>query len=174
MSETTNPFGITREDIIELAATKLANEYGDMESLSESVNSKVRSRIEEVIKTTLTSKIDAMLTLELEKLLGQEICPVDIYGERTGTPTTIRATLAERARVFWDVKVNSEGRQESYGGKPRHEWLFQKIVNEEFTKVVKQNIVNLVGAFKDALSASANAITKEHIDSLIKVKTKNT
>lgn len=164
------PFGITREEVLNLAAEKLANDYANEEDLGSTVREMIKTRVTEAFASNLNTRIDGMLCEEMEKLLGQEICPVDIYGERTGTPTTMRAVLAERARVFWDTKVNSDGKQESYGGKPRHEWLFQKIVNEEFSKVVKQNIVNLVGSFKDALSASAIAITKEHIDSLIKVK----
>lgn len=164
------PFGITREDVLKLAAEKLANDYADEENLGAEVRKMIEQRVKEAFTSNLNARIDGMLLEEMEKLLGREICPVDIYGEPIGTPTTMRAVLAERSRVFWDVKVNNEGKQESYGGKPRHEWLFQKIVNEEFTKVVKQNIVNLVGAFKDSLSASAAKITKEHIDSLIKVK----
>ena len=51
--------------------------------------------------------------------------------------------------------------------------MYEKIAGEEFNKAIKQNLVNLVGAFKDALSESAVKITKEHINSLIKVSTKN-
>jgi hypothetical protein len=122
------------------------------------------------VKTHLISKVDEILMREMERIMSTEITPVNIFGDREGKPTTIRATLAERAKVFWEEKVNGEGRRESYGGSPRYEWLFNRVIKDEFEKVVKQNIVNMVGAFKDALKADAATVTAKHIDDLIKVK----
>lgn len=164
------PFGITREEILKLAVEKLIDQDCNEESLNESAKRMIEKQIKELFSTTLKSKIDGMLTVEMERLMGEEICPVDIYGQPTGKPTTMRAVLAERGRVFWNESVDSDGRPSTYGGSPRHQHLFRKIVNDEFEKAVKQNIVNLVGSFKDALSANAAKITKDHIDSLIKVK----
>lgn len=175
MSEMQNPFGITRDEIIELAAQKIADNFADSENIETLARTLIESRVKTLFETKVSATVDSFLQGEMEKILTSEICPVDIYGEKCGKPTTIKQILAERARVFWETKVDDNGGETrgSWGGKPRHEHLFAKIVNEEFTKAVKQNIVNLVGAFKDALSESANKITKEHIDSLIKVKTQN-
>lgn len=168
-----NPFGITKEEIIELAAQKLADQMADQESLSESVESKIEGRIEKLFATSLNAKVDAFLDKEMSAILSKEICPVDIYGERTGEPTTIKAVLAKRAREFWDIKVNEDGKpSDYYSTKPRHQWLFEKIVKEQFAEAVKQNITNLVGEFKNAISDSAVKITKEHIDKLIQVKSR--
>lgn len=169
---TENPFGITKTEIIELAAQKLADQLVDIESLQELAERQIESRIKVLFETSINGRVEEFLKTEMERILSQEICPVDIYGEKVGKATSIKAVLAERARVFWDTKVSEDGKpQDGYYGKPRHEWLFAKIVKEEYAAAVKQNIVNLVGSFKDALSESANKITKEHIDSLIKVKT---
>lgn len=159
---------------MELAAKKIADNFCDSEHIESLASTLIKSRVDSLFKETMTPKIDAFLLTEMEKIVSQEIAPINIWGEKAGQPTTIRDALAARAKDFWNQKVDSDGKaSDYYGNKPRHEWLFAKIVNEEFAKAVKQNIVNLVGAFKDALSESANKITKEHIDSLIKVKTPN-
>lgn len=170
MSEN-NPFGITREELLELAAQKLADEYASSDNLEKSIWDKINPRIEKLFSERINSGVTTTLTAEIEKLMGQELVPVNMWGEREGSPTTIRATLAKRAKTFWDEKVDADGRTSTYGGQPRHQWLFSKVVNDEFEKVIKQNITNIVGAFKDALTVDAAKVTAAHIESLIKVKT---
>ena len=174
MSETsTYPFGITPEEIIELAAQKLSDQLADSEALQNSVEGKVNARIEKLFATNLNAKVEAFLSAEMERILSAEICPVNIWGEKQGNPTTIKAVLATRAREFWDTKVNSDGKPgDFYSNKPRHEWLFEKIVKDQFAEAVKQNITNLVGSLKDSLSTSAAKIVREHIDKIIQVKTR--
>lgn len=170
MSEN-NPFGITCEELLELAAQKLADQYATSEDLEKSIWDKINPRIEKLFSERINSGITTVITAEIEKLLGQELVPVNIFGDREGSPTTIRAMLAKRAKSFWDEKVDCDGRISTYGGEPRHKWLFSKVVNDEFEKVIKQNITNIVGAFKDALTVDAAKMTAAHIDSIIKVKT---
>lgn len=168
-----NPFGITKEEIIELAAQKLADQMADPESLSDSVDSKINERVQKLFETLINTKVDAFLSEQMSAIISKEICPVDIFGEKTGEPTTIKAVLAKRAREFWDIKVNEEGKPgDYYSNKPRHQWMFEKIVKEQFAEAVKQNITNLVGEFKNAISDSAVKITKEHIDKLIQLRSR--
>lgn len=168
-----NPFGITKSEIMDLAANKLADQMSDTEFLEGLVTSKIESRIDELFKSSINAKVDAFLSTEMERILSKEIVPVDIWGESTGEPTTIKAVLAKRAREFWDTKVNSEGKPgDYYSNKARHEWLFAKIVQDEFAAAVKQNITNLVGSFKESISASATKIVQEHINQIIQVRTK--
>lgn len=168
-----NPFNITREEILELAANKLADRHEDSEELEGLAVRIINKRIEERFAISLNATINTALNTELSRILSEEVVPVDIWGKPAGEPTTIRAALHSHAMKFWNEKVNEEGKIcDNYYGKPRHEYLFSKIANDEFSKAVKQDIVNLVGAFKDAVINNATKITKEHIDSLIKVNTK--
>lgn len=164
------PFGITREEILELAAVKLADQFGDAKHLSELAEREIEQRVKSAFESGLQIRIDEFLGSEMEKLLSQEICPVDIWGDKTGSPTTIRAQLAARAKDFWDVKVDQDGKSQCYGGNPRHEVLFKKIVKDEFDKAVKENCTEIVAAFKQALKVDAARITSEHIDKLIKTR----
>jgi hypothetical protein len=120
-------------------------------------------------ETSIKGKIDAAISDELQKLLGQEIVPVDIWGEREGKPTTIRAQLSERARKFWDVPVDNDGRESTYGGTPRHKRLMEQILKDEFAKAVKENAEVIVSEFKAALKVDASKLVSEHIDKLINV-----
>lgn len=168
----TNPFNITREELLELAAQKLADQFTDEDNLSESVNKRINERIEKVFATGLNQRIDAFLMAEMDKLVRTEICPVDIWGDKAGKPTTIRDSLAIKAHNFWNELVDDKGNPttSSWGSKKRHEWLFQKIVGEEFASVVKQNLVNLIVAFKDAVREDAKANIDKHLSELIRVK----
>lgn len=167
------PFEITKEEVLNLAAQKLvdAYEYRDSDSITERAEEIIRRKVGELFsETSIKAKIDAVLTEELDRLLGQEIVPVDIWGHREGKPTTIRAQLSERARKFWEVPVDREGRESSYGGTPRHKLLMEQIVKEEFSKAVKENAEVIVSEFKAALKIDASKLVSDHIDKLISVR----
>lgn len=168
MNEPSNPFGITRDEILNLAAQKVADEYPDNGDIEEMVRKQLRDRVEQVVNETVLKKIDAFLTEEMTKIVSQEIAPLTIWGERIGKPTTIKNVLSERARVFWETKVNAQGSEESYGGTARSTHLMTQIVDEQFKKAIKENLTEIVGAFKEAIKKDAVELTKKHIDSLIK------
>lgn len=88
-----------------------------------------------------------------------------------GQANYIRESLSVKALKYWNEKVDNEGRaSDSYSSKPRHEWMFRKITGEEFDKVVKQNIVNLVAAFKDAIREDEKNKIDSYLNELLKVK----
>lgn len=165
------PFGITKEDVLDLAARRVADEALDDGSIHDRVRTLIDQQVSAAVAKNLNGKIDALLNAEMEKILREEIVPVNIWGEREGSPTTIRAQIADMARKFWDQRVDKEGKPSTYGGSPRHEHLLRQVLNEEFNAAVKQNVTNIIGAFKDAIKADAARITNEHIDKLIAVKT---
>ena len=164
------PFEITKEEVLELAAKKLVECFADDGSISDQATEMIREKIKEAFANRLTKRIDEFLYEEMEKLLNQEITPVDMWGDKIGKPTTIRAQLAERARIFWDVKVNGDGKEESWGGTPRHEVLFRRICQDKFSEAIKENADVIATEFKAALKADAARISAEHIDKLITVR----
>jgi len=174
-TETTprNPFGISREEILNLAAQKLADEFCHEESDLQTMASKlVEKRVSEALAESMKTRINSFMDAEMERLVQQVIVPVDMWGDATGKPTTIRESLAAKAVKYWSEKVDNEGKlnDSSYYGKPRHEWLFRKIVGEEFEKAVKQNIVNLIAAFKDAVRESEKNKIDSYLNEFLKVK----
>jgi hypothetical protein len=163
------PFEITKEEVLSLAAQKLFDAYYGELDISERAEEIIRSKVDKMVEeANFRRKIDDVLTAEMEKILGQEVQPVNIWGEREGKPTTIRAALAEQAKIFWHVRVDQEGRESTYGGSPRSEMLMRKLLKEEFEKAVKTNAELIVQEFKKALLSDAVKIVTDNINRLIK------
>jgi hypothetical protein len=163
-------FGIKPEDILELAAQKLADEFADKYQISQRAYELIEARVEGISTKNLVQKIDDLLTAEMDRILKAEIIPLDMWGEKAGQPTTIRDQIAERARKFWDEKVDKDGKLTTYGGQPRHEHMMRQIVSDEFDKAIKQNVVEIIAGMKDAMRAHAHKVADEYLDKLIAVK----
>lgn len=162
--------GITREEILSLAAQRIADEIGDTSGVWERVNQEISQRVSNAIGSNLSAAIDEFLKTELYKLVDKEFTPVDMWGDKTGKPTTIRSILADRAMKFWETPVDDQGRESNYGGRPRHERVYGQIVKEKFDEAIKANAELLISQFKQAIKADAVKLTSEHIDKLIKTK----
>lgn len=162
--------GITKDDVLNLAAQRLVEAYAPEHDVAEMVDAEIKRRVREHVEKRLERAIDATLNAAMEKILGDEIIPCTIWGERTGKPTTIRAALADKARDFWDVRVERDGRITTYGGKPRHEYLMEQILKDKFAEAVKENATTIIAAFKAAVTADAQKMVAEHINKLIVVR----
>lgn len=163
-------FGIKPEDILELAAQKLADEFADKYQVQQKAYELIESRVNGVATKNLVQKVDDVLTAEMERILRAEIIPLDMWGEKAGQPTNIRDMIAERARKFWDERVEKDGKLTTYGGQPRHEHMMRQIVNDEFDKAIKQNVVEIIAGMKDAMRAHAHKVADDYLDKLITVK----
>lgn len=127
--------------------------YGDEESIYQRIRNEVDHRIDVAITKGLSAQIETTLNAIMERALDTEIQPVNMWGEREGKPTTVRAALHDRAKAFWQEKVDREGKASNYGGVPRYEHVLGVITAKEFDAQIKQNIVNIAGAIKDAVRA---------------------
>ncbi|MEM8791073.1 MAG: hypothetical protein AAGE80_05615 [Pseudomonadota bacterium] len=167
---------IDQEDLLSMAAEKLADEYADHASIGQMLQSKIRERVDDAIKTTIDDRVEAALNAALSETLDQTIQPVDVFGEKTGEPTTLRATLSQRAKDFWSTKVDRNGKpvgNDTWGSreaKTRAEWMLGKIVSDEFASQVRENAVEIAATFKEAMRKDAHAMIDKHIDGLIKAK----
>lgn len=165
-----NPFEITKDEVLELAAQKLANSVAEQSDISETANRLISERVKELFEKGLKARIDEFLDAEMRKVIGEEIVPVNIWGEREGKPTTIRAELAKRAKEFWGTKVDEQGRESSWGGIERSTRLMQQILKDEFAAAIKSNAEVIVAEFKKALQTESTRIVTDNIDRLIKTK----
>lgn len=170
MSEnaTINPFNVSRDELLNLAAQKLVDQLGDTEELWNQAERLVSSKVSEVVGKGLKERVDAKLNEEMEKILTTVITPMTIWGESAGNPTSIRELLSERARVFWEVNVDSEGKPSSWGGEPRYKRLMSELLNTAFKEAVKTNADVIVSEFKKAMLQHAHNLVAENINRLIK------
>ena len=160
-------FDITREEVLALAAQKITEEYYDCDHLHTLVSKAITSRVEKVFAETLNARIDTLLSETITKLVDETVTPVNIWGEATGEPTTIRQALAKKAKDFWLVKVNADGKEATYNGTERWKMFLQQVSKEEFMKAIKENIDSIVQGFKEALRADTGKLLGEHIEKLI-------
>ena len=164
--------GITKEDVLERAAHLAAEDFLDRRSdIDARFTEMISARVDAATAGKMDKAVDSALNAEMERLLCHEYTPVDLWGEATGEPTTLRTTLHDRAKNFWNTKVDAKGERSSYGGKPRYEWLFQNTVAAEFRQAFEQNVTNIIGGLKDALKDNAHKQIDEHVNQLIKVAT---
>ena len=167
---TLEALGLTKEQVLAAVAENIANSIEGFDAY-EAAQKLVKERVEKELAQKLTAAVDEMMRVEMDRLMRTEITPVDIWGDKTGKPTNLRAAITERARNYWEERVDSEGKTSTsnYIAKPRHEWVFSKIVSEAFTDAVKNNTLSVIGAFKDALRADAAKRFDEQLDQLIRV-----
>ena len=164
------PFNITREEVLELSAQKLADAYGDDSDISSNANKKIEDRIHKLFENGLKTKCDNFLTEEMTRIMGTEVCPVNIWGDREGQPTTIKGVLAARAKTFWTEKVDDNGKPtgSDWSGKPRYEHLFQKLVMDELRKAVAENADVIVSQFKETIRTDLWQSLNKKLDETIK------
>lgn len=163
-----NPFGITRKEILELATEKIIDAYD--ESPGDMIREKVQSMVKAQVEPILMTEIQSALRAEIEHILSAKITPVDMWGGKTGAETTIREQLAKKARQFWDENVDGKGNLASYGGEPRHAWVVRQVLKEEFDIAIKTNAAEVVKAFAAALKDQGAKLVADHISKLVNVK----
>lgn len=170
---------IEPQQVVDLAAEKLLqivlenDEYSAIQILQDKIDALIKETVTDEMRAGISEKIDAALQSEMEKALSQEIVPVDIWGEAKGEPTTIRQQLHKRALEYWEERVekdrNNSGRYRvtTYGGTPRHKLVFQDVAKDAFEAAMKENIGEMVKAFRDAMRKDAAEKVGKHIDSII-------
>ena len=164
--------GITKEDIMNLAVSALVDKAVCEDQVSEIVTSTVNKRIDTFIAQKANNLVEDTLNREMEDILSKKFTPADKWGDPTGEESTIKDQLHSRALEFWNQNIDRDGNKcDRYGGRPRHEVLFEKIVGDQFHKAISQNYTNIVGALKDALAENAKVEIGKHLDTIIRVDT---
>ena len=159
---------ITAEQIIQQAASKLADEaYENVDAL-EMLEVEISRRIDSFLGTTANKLMEDTLRREMENLMTRKIQPVNQWGESKGSATSLREELQKRAEEFWSVKVDNGGAPSSYGGEPRHQHMFKAIAKEQFVAAITENIDVVIEGFRAALRQDAAKMLGEHIEKFIK------
>lgn len=162
------PFNITREEVLELAANKLADQY-DGESLYAYAKQRIDQLIKETVETQIKERVESFLLEEMTRIVNAEIYPLDMFGERAGKPTSLKQVLAEQVKEFWNVKVNKDGKSEYYGGRPRYQVVGEQMMQSAFNEALKDSASIVTAEFKKALVAGLQTQVAESVNKLIKV-----
>ena len=161
--DTLEALGLTADDVLERIAERVICEA----DLHDAAHSIVAERVGEEVEKGLAARIETTLRAEMERILDREIVPTNLWGEAEGEPTTIRNQLAARARSFWSEHVDKDGKKTTYSGKPRHQWVMDNTVREEFSKAVKENLELIVEAFRAAATEDAQKWITENLNKVL-------
>lgn len=155
------------EVIVERAVKEI---LGDSTMLDSRIYNEVERLVNDAVSKTINDRVEAALSSAMSAALDDEIQPLTLWGESAGQPTTLRAALHARAKDFWNEKVDKEGKQSTYGGKPRWEHVVSVMTAREFDNAIKQNIVNIAGAIKDAVRATFYEQVDKKLDEFFKIR----
>ncbi len=172
MNAVIDALGITKEEVTDLAATKVAETVLAEMDCFEGAQNEVKRRVTSELDKSLKATIESTLQTEFEKILSSEYQPTDMWGEPNGEPTSIRDRLYKNAVSFWETKVDKDGKPGGYGKEPRHEWLFKKVVNQALHDEIKQHYTNIVGALKDSLTDTVQADIGKHLNKILAVRSR--
>jgi hypothetical protein len=167
-AESPNPFGITKDDVLRLCADRILEQVE--RDVSESIHEMVKQKVSATIASQVQNTISSALKEEMERIITSPITPVNMWGEITGKPTTIRDQLAMRAKTFFEEKVNQNGQVESYGGRPRYEWAYTELATKAFNEAIKANAETIALTVKQSVRSSLWASINEALNAKFNVK----
>ena len=156
------------EKIIEEAAKRLADEaYNNVDAM-QMLHDEISSRIDGFLSSKANELMEETLRAEMENLMTRQFQPVNEWGEGKGSPTTLREQLQKRAEAYWQVSVDGKGSPQQYGGKPRHQMIFEQMAKEQFGEAIKENLDDVIAGFREAMAKDASKMVGEHIERFIK------
>lgn len=159
---------IDAEQIVEQAASRLADEAYENVNALEMLETEISRRIDKFLDAKAQTLMEDTLRNEMERLMVREFQPVNQWGEAKGKPTSLREELQRRAEEFWKISVDKNGKPTTYGGKPRHQHMFEQIAQDQFAEAIKENIEEVIAGFREALRKDSAVMLGQHIERFIK------
>ena len=168
---------VDTDQIIEMAAQRAADEVVDSERLFESVTNKINERLNKLWAERLEAAVSAQVDSAIKEGFDYEFRAVDTFGKPTGEPTTIRKRLDQMVQDYWGQTVDKSGKataRTSYGtNMSRAEWVMMQICGEDFSKSLKQEVVNVTAGLKDGLRAELRNWVDNSLGDLFHVRSKD-
>lgn len=117
---------------------------------------RVKSGVDARIDKLFADRAETLIAETVEKItregFDREYRKVDSFGRPTGAPTSISKELEGLLHNYWDQRVDRNGKKadsSSYNTVSRAEWTMSQICADEFSKELKQHVVNVAGSLKD-------------------------
>lgn len=136
------------------------------------------------IKKGIDARIDKLFADRVEKHIGEavEACvksgfereyqKADSFGRATGPTTSIAKELETLVQNYWTERVDRNGKKtdSSYSSTSRAEWMMVQICADDFSKEMKQHVVNVAAALKDNFRAVLNQHVAVLLSDVFKVQ----
>lgn len=135
------------------------------DNLYERVKKGVEARIDSLFETKVSALVEDMIDRVFKEGLEHEYTKRDGFGRPVGEPTTISNELENLISDYWRQKVDRQGKptDSGYHSVTRAEWMMTQLCADDFSKEMKQHVVNVSGALKDHF----RAVLDEHVSRLL-------
>lgn len=155
--ETLEKLGLTEDRVL----ARVVDEFAAQFDLQDMARAAVDRIVSAELKKKASSAVDDALSAEMQRLLNETVTPVDIFGEKVGEPTTIRAMLALRSKEYWEEPVNAAGKpQKGFGSKSRGRWMLEQMQVDAMKAALREEAEVVVQAFRERLSKDLRANTE--------------
>lgn len=154
--------------IVEDAVSRLISDYD--------LYSRVQRGIDERLNKLFADEVSVLIQQTVADITKQgfdhEYRKYDGFGKPVGEPTSISKELERLISNYWTVRVDRSGKptDNSYGSTSRAEWMMLQICADDFSKEMKQHVVNVSGALKDHFRAVLNQHVAVLLSDVFKVQ----
>jgi hypothetical protein len=131
-----------------------------LDAIGERVAQLLLSQIEADARKLVQSKLDKILNERIasiaDEALNEEFQPLNTYGERTGTPTTVRGLAVKIAQDWFTKEVGDYNRRQTQGAKYITEAV-DKALRADLDEALKAARVQITQRLKDKAAESMAA-----------------
>lgn len=154
--------------IVDEAVTRLINDDDLYARVKSGIDARIDKLFQERVSALVTEKVEAVTKDGFERSYTK----VDSFGRPTGDPTSISKELERLIHNYWDQRVDRSGRptDSSYSSSTRAEWMMAQICADDFSKEMKQHVVNVAGTLKDHFRSILNNHVSIMLSDVFKVQ----
>lgn len=159
-TEQLQQLGITKEEILERITDRILSD-----GMGEEGFEHAKREIVKGYKEGIEKAINHVISKECAEALTMEFQPVNMWGEKTGQPTTVRDLFVKKCQDWWTQKVDGAGNPttDSYGRKTMVQFQVEKAVAEIANNEMKAAMQSVVADAKAALANSIGNYVRDHV-----------
>lgn len=126
----------------------------------------INERLDKVFADTVSQQISNATENCFKQGFEREYIKRDGFGKPIGKPTSISKELERIISGYWEQRVDRNGKpanSSNVSATTRAEWMMAQLCADDFSKAMKQHVVNVAGSLKDHFREVLN----QHVASLL-------
>lgn len=155
--------------IVDEAVSKFVNDDDLYTRIRDGINQRIDKVFAEKASLVVTESVERIVAEGFERSYHK----TDSFGRHVGQPTSISKELELIVSNYWTARVDRNGKptDSSYSSLSRAEWMMAQICADDFSKEMKQHVVNVAGALKDHFRGVLNEHVGLMLSEVFKVNT---
>lgn len=138
---------------------------------------RIREGINQRIDKLFADKVSLIVTETVERIVGEgferSYHKTDGFGRPVGQLTSISKELETLVTNYWTDRVDRSGKKVengAYNSVSRAEWMMAQICADDFSKEMKQHVVNVTAQLKDHFRAVLNSHVATMLSDVFRVQ----